>query len=74
MAIPLDKFYEGTLGSPKRIGGDAWELPWTVVRRDRGTVVAQGVGRGRTAKEADDGARRSVRAQKPAKPPADWRA
>jgi len=74
MAIPLDKSYEGTLGSPKRTGGEAWEVPWTIVRRDRGSVVAQGVGHGRTVKEADDDARRSVRQRKPAKPPADWRA
>ena len=74
MAIPLDKSYEGTVGNPKRTGGDAWEVPWTVVRRDRRSVVAQGIGHGRTAKEADDAARRGVRQGKPLRPPADWRA
>ena len=73
MAIPLNKFYEGTIGGRSR-RGTAWEVPWTVLRRDRGTVVAQGIGRGQTPREAENDARRSVREQKPAKPPTDWRA
>ena len=70
MAIPLDKFYEGRIGTRSR-KGTAWEVPWTILRRDQGAVVAQGVGRGETPREAENDAWRSIHLRKRAKP-ADW--
>ena len=70
MAVPLDRFYEGRIGGRTR-KGTVWEVPWTILRRDRGVVVAEGVGRGETPREAENEARRSIHLRKPTKP-ADW--